>query len=106
MFILIYLGIVKGFWSNLMGDIFLDATMKAFKMHPQYVELNYYEGLVETPFIYEVDEHGLLKVYTEEEITTPSEVEGQPDTVEAVRTLSATYEPLKFFSNGLVLRAC
>jgi hypothetical protein len=102
----------QNFWANNLGDIFCDLTIKSMKWNHNDVDLIYYFGLEKAPEHYEFGSNKELRVL--KKIVTQVEQESVNELGETVVTvvdvesfeLDKVYEPIMYFSKGLVVKPC
>ena len=101
-----------GFWSNKIGDVFCEITIRNMKWDQSEVDLLYYPELNSKP---DHHEFGLSKeliikkkIVTQNEVVTTNEEGEEVVTVEDVVTFEVekTIEPVVYMSNGIMLKPC
>jgi hypothetical protein len=103
---------LKDFWGNNAGDIFLENTCNKLKLEMNSVDLVFYFGLEKAPEHYEFGSNKELTVL--KKIVTQVEQESVNEQGETVVTvvdvesfeLDKVYEPIMYFSKGLVVKPC
>lgn len=112
MFALFLNDLLKDFWMNNEGDIFLDATIRGLGLNRDLVDLNFYPEVFEKPEFYEFDADKNLII--KKEVVTQTEVVSQDEngndvvTIEEVKTYETekTIEPIVYFAKGLMIKPC
>jgi hypothetical protein len=99
----------KGFWSNKIGDIFVQATCSALGFAPSQTEVVFFHFLDEQPEHFTFDANKTLviqrKVVSTSTVIDPEtneEVTTETESFVTSRTISA--DP--FFTNGTVVQDC
>lgn len=104
--------ILKDFWANNEGDIFIEATAKALRLNKELVDLNFYPEIYESPKFYEFDANKNLILKNEiKTITEESNVNELGETIVSqneVVTYEAykTIEPIVYFAKGFMVKPC
>jgi hypothetical protein len=104
--------ILKDFWANAEGDIFLEATAKGLRLNKDLIDLNFYPEIYETPKFYEFDENKNLivkkEIVTINEVVTQNENGDDVTTQEEVKSyeVDKIIEPIVYFSKGLMIKLC
>ena len=112
MFSLFLNNILKDFWGNAEGDIFLEATAKSLRLDKQLIDLNFYPDIYEAPKFYDFDSNKNLilknEVITLEEVSTINENGETVITQNEVITYETfkTIEPIVYFAKGLMIKPC
>lgn len=112
MFCLFLDNILKDFWGNSEGDVFIEATAKRLRLNKDLIDLNFYPEIYESPKFYELDADKNLILKNEiKTITEESSVNELGETVVS-HTEVITYEPYKtikpvvYFAKGLMIKPC
>lgn len=112
MFCLFLDDILKDFWANLEGDIFIEATAKALRLNKELIDLNFYPEIYESPEFYEIDSEKKLvlknKVVTIVEESSVNEAgETIISQIEVVTYVPyKTIEPIVYLAKGLMVKLC
>lgn len=104
--------ILKDFWANQVGDVFIEATIRGLKLDQSKVDLNFYSEIDSVPPFYEFDQD--KKLIIKKEIITINEVVTQNENGEDVVTqeevksyeVDKIIEPVVYFAKGLMVRPC
>jgi hypothetical protein len=103
---------LNDFWSNKIGDVFLEITISKLRMEPSQVDLNYYPQIYERPKFFEFDQNKNLiikkEVVTINEMVTQDEFGEDVITQEEIKTLETEkiIEPVVYFAKGLMVKPC
>jgi hypothetical protein len=100
------------FWSNQIGDVFIDATIRGLKLTQSLIDLYYYPELDRVPAFYELDQD--KKLIIKKEVTTINEVTQQNELGEDVviqeevksYVVDKVIEPIVYMSKGLMVKPC
>jgi hypothetical protein len=103
--------VLKDFWGNSIGDIFIEATCKALKLQKQAVDLLYYQGLDGVPEHFEFDSEKNLIVKQRHVKVIPAVLneEGQeiePQQEEEFFTVLQTLSPEVYVARGDIIKPC
>jgi hypothetical protein len=100
------------FWTNQIGDIFIDATIRGLKLTQSLIDLNYYPGIDTTPKFYEFDQDKKL-IIKKEVISYEDQVSTDPEgnevtTVVEVKSyeVDKVIEPIVYMSKGIMIKPC
>ena len=104
--------ILKDFWENGEGDVFLEATAKGLRLNKDLIDLNFYPEIYDSPKFYEFDSSKNLILKNEvKTIVEESIVDEFGETI-VTQNEVVTYEPYKtiepivYFSKGLMIKPC
>ena len=104
--------VLKDFWENCEGDVFLEATAKGLRLNKELIDLNFYPEIYESPKFYEFDSNKNLILKNEiKTIVEESSVDELGETI-IVQNEVVTYEvyktiePIVYFSKGLMIKPC
>lgn len=104
--------ILKDFWANDDGDIFLEATAKGLRLNKDLIDLNFYPEVYESPKFYEFDEYKNLiikkEIITQNEVVTIDENGNNIVTIVEEKTyeVDKIIEPIVYFAKGLMIKPC
>ena len=100
------------FWSNRVGDVFIDNTCKNLKIDEGQVDLVHFIGLDSIPEHYEfsASKQLIIKEKKIDIIEVPStDSEGNPIVIQEEQIsfiIKQTLEPEVFFAKGLMVKPC
>jgi len=100
------------FWSNKVGDCFLEITCNSMKWQKTEIDLLFFDGIDSVPQFYEFDANKNLilknEVKTIVETSSVNELGETIITQNEVVTYEAykTIEPIVYFAKGLMIRPC
>lgn len=104
MFVILVDNTLLDFWSNQVGDTFIENTIKNLNLDASKVMLLKFD-INSKPEVFAFDGNNLL--IQEEVVTeTPSEVEGEPPTKVTTRNTLQTLTPEIYYNNGTSEKAC
>lgn len=103
MFLILVDNIVKGFWLNRVGDIFIDNTIRSLSLDESKVKVLHFFGMRNPPEFYELVGDTLIEKLKSIEVdnTDPE----NPIQVE-VTTNGNTFIGEVYFENGLMVKPC
>ena len=100
------------FWSNQIGDIFCELTIKSMKWEAGQIDLVFYPLLDNVPEHHEFDsEKNLIikkKIVTQNEVHSTNELGEDVVTIEEVVTyeVERTINPIVYYAKGLMVKPC
>jgi len=100
------------FWSNQIGDIFCELTIKSMKWESGQIDLVLYPLLDNVPEHYEFDsEKNFIikkKIVTQNEVVSINELDEEVVTIEEVVTyeVERTINPIVYYTKGLMIKPC
>jgi hypothetical protein len=111
MFGLFVENILKDFWSNSLGDNFIDATINYLKVDRSLVDLNFY-FIIGVPSFYEFDQDKKLVIKKEvisyeEQVSTDAEGNEVINQVEVKSyEVDKVIDPIVYMAKGIMVNPC
>ena len=112
MFAIFINDVLKDFWSNKLGDEFINATIIGLHLDASTVDMNYYFNLTNLPKFYEFDDYKNLiikkEIVTHEEVVTVGEDGNNIVSIVENKTyeVDKIIEPIVYFAKGLMIKPC
>lgn len=100
------------FWSNQIGDVFCDLTIRGMKWNQGEIDLVYYPELQDVPELYEFGPSKELTtkkkhIEQHEQVTTDAEGNQTVSMIDIeVITPVKTIQPEVYFAKGVMIRPC
>lgn len=104
--------ILNDFWSNQIGDVFLEITILKLRMEPSQVDLNYYPQVYDRPKFFEFDQSKNLvikkEVITINEVVTLNENGDEVVNQEEIKSYvtDKIIEPIVYYAKGIMVKPC
>jgi len=98
----------ENFWSNKIGDIFFDLTIRGMKWDQSQIDLVFYPGLEKVPAYYEFDSN--KKLIIKDRIVMHQEVTNEDGTLSVLESesfvIKSEIEPIVYAVKGVIIKPC
>lgn len=98
----------ENFWSNQIGDIFFDLTIRGMKWDQSQIDLMFYPALEKIPAYYEFDSS--KKLLIKDRIVIHEQVTNEDGTLSVLESESfvvkSEIEPIVYAVKGVIIKPC